>query len=67
MAKDRKVRILVGTRKGTYVVEGDARRKTWKVGPMAHDGSEVYHVVADPRHPGEIYAAVNSGFWGPMV
>lgn len=67
MAKDRKVRILLGTRKGTYVVEGDARRKTWKVGPLAHEGSEVYHVVADPRHPGEIYAAVNNGFWGPMV
>jgi hypothetical protein len=67
MATDRTIRILVGTRKGTYVVEGDTRRKTWKVGPVAHEGSEVYHVVADPRHPGDIYAAVNSTFWGPMV
>jgi len=61
------VRILVGTRKGTYVVTGDAKRKSWKVGPAAHEGSEVYHVVADPRHPGTIYAAVNNGFWGPML
>jgi hypothetical protein len=67
MAKDSKVRILVGTRKGTYVVDGDRRRRSWKVGPVAHEGSEVYHVVADPRHPGDLYAAVNSGFWGPMV
>ncbi len=65
--RDHKVRILIGTRKGTYVVEGDSRRRTWKVGPAAHVGSEVYHVVADPRHPGDVYAAVNSGFWGPMV
>lgn len=67
MAKDNKIRILVGTRKGTYVVEGNRKRKAWKVGPVAHEGNEVYHVVADPRHPGDIYAAVNNGFWGPEV
>src|SRR5271170_3530556 len=67
MAKDSKIRVLVGTRKGTYVVEGDIRRKQWKVGPVAHAGSEVYHVVADPRHPGDLYAAVNNTFWGPAI
>ena len=67
MERNHKVRILVGTRKGTYVVEGDTARKRWKVGPVAHDGSEVYHVVADPRHPGDLYALVNSSFWGPMI
>ncbi len=67
MARDKKLRILVGTRKGTYIVEGDSRRRSWKVGPVAHEGSDVFHVVADPRHPGDLYAAVNSGFWGPMV
>jgi photosystem II stability/assembly factor-like uncharacterized protein len=67
MTKNDKVRILVGTRKGTYVVEGDTKRKDWKVGPVAHTGDEVYHVVADPRHPGDIYAAVNNMFWGPEV
>ena len=67
MAGDNKLRVLLGTRKGTYIVEGDRRRKTWKVGPVAHEGSEVYHVVADPRHPGDLYAAVNNAFWGPQV
>ncbi len=67
MAKDSKLRVLVGTRKGTYIVEGDARRKQWKVGPRAHAGSDVYHVVADPRHPGDVYAAVNNTFWGPAI
>ncbi len=67
MAKKGNVRVLLGTRKGTYVVEGDTARKKWRVGPVAHPGSEVYHVVADPRTPGELYAAVNNGFWGPMV
>jgi photosystem II stability/assembly factor-like uncharacterized protein len=67
MPKDGKVRILLGTRKGTYIVEGDSTRRHWKIGPAAHDGADVYHVVADPRHPGDLYAAVNNPFWGPMV
>ena len=67
MTKSEAIRILIGTRKGTYVVEGDAHRQRWKVGPWAHEGSDVFHVVADPRHPGDLYAAVNNGFWGPMV
>ncbi|EQD72315.1 glycosyl hydrolase BNR repeat-containing [mine drainage metagenome] len=67
MAQDGTLRILVGTRKGTYIVEGNARRKTWQVGPVAHEGDEIYHVVADPRHPGDIYAAVNNMFFGPSV
>lgn len=67
MTADNKVRILVGTRKGTYVVEGDRQRKRWKVGPVAHEGNDVFHVVADPRHPGDLYAAVNNNFFGPEV
>ncbi|HXW66804.1 MAG TPA: exo-alpha-sialidase [Thermoplasmata archaeon] len=67
MPRNQRVRVLLGTRKGTYVVDSDRRRRTWRVGPAAHAGSEVYHVVADPRHPGDLYAAVNNGFWGPMV
>jgi hypothetical protein len=67
MATKETVRVLLGTRKGTYVVTGDARRRGWKVGPVAHEGKEVYHVVADPRHPGELYAAVNDMFFGPEV
>ena len=62
-----RLRILVGTRKGTYVVEGDAARRKWTVGPVGHAGNDVYHVVADPRHPGDIYACVNSVFWGPVL
>jgi hypothetical protein len=67
MPKDSKVRILVGTRKGSYIVEGGRQRKKWTVKANGHAGSEIYHVVADPRHPGDLYAAVNSDFWGPMV
>jgi len=67
MAPKNTVRILVGTRKGSYIVEGDSKRKSWKVGPAGHEGTDVYHMVADPRHPGDFYAAVNSWMWGPLV
>lgn len=67
MAAKKQVRVLVGTRKGGYVVESDFARKKWKVGPLFGSGREVFHISGDPRHPGQLYAAVNSGFWGPMV
>jgi hypothetical protein len=64
---DTRVRVLVGTRKGTYIVESDRRRRSWKVHPVAHAGWDVFHVTADRREPGTLYAAVNSGFWGPIA
>lgn len=67
MAKKGTVRVLVGTRKGGYVVESDSTRKKWKVGPAMALGHDVFHMSADPRHPGSLYAAANSGFWGPML
>jgi BNR-Asp box repeat len=67
MAKGTVMRVLVGTRKGTYIVEGDTRRRKWRLGAVAHPGDEIYHVVEDPRHPGDLYSAVNNMFFGPMV
>ncbi|HEV2316813.1 MAG TPA: exo-alpha-sialidase [Thermoplasmata archaeon] len=67
MSKDQKIRILVGTRKGAFVATSDLRRKSWKIGTSALGSADVYHVAADPRHPGTLYAAANSAFWGPMV
>ncbi|HYA11282.1 MAG TPA: exo-alpha-sialidase [Thermoplasmata archaeon] len=64
---EKTVRVLVGTRKGTYIVQSNAARKSWKVGPVSNAGREIYHVSPDPRHPGALYAAVNSGFWGPIL
>jgi hypothetical protein len=64
---DRKVRVLVGTRKGGYIAESDTSRRRWKVRGPIQPGSDVFHMVADPRRPGDLYAAVNSGWWGPTA
>jgi hypothetical protein len=67
MAKKETVRLYLGTRKGGYIVESDRARKKWAVKGPFQEGRDVYHVVADPRHEGTVYAAVNSGWWGPML
>jgi hypothetical protein len=67
MVKGRGVRVYVGTRKGAYAIEGDAARRKWKVRGPYHPGSDVFHVAPDPRHPGTVYAAVNSPFFGPTL
>lgn len=64
---DKKVRILVGTRKGGYVVEGDVSRRKWRIASQLQKGTEVFHMTADPRHRGDLYACVNSWLWGPVL
>jgi len=67
MVKNGAVRVFVGTRKGGYVVEGDRRRTKWSVKGPFQPGRDVFHIAADPRQEGAVYAAVNSGFFGPML
>ncbi len=67
MAKARGVTVYVGTRKGAYAVESDGARRRWKVRGPYHKGNDVYQVSPDPRHPGTVYAGVNSVFFGPQL
>ena len=51
--------LLVGTRKGCFVLESDADRKDWNVrGPFC-EGWPVYNAVHDPVS-GAFYAAAAS-------
>jgi len=52
------VKVLVGTKKGLFVLSGDAERRSWEVeGPLL-TGFSVYHAIRDPRD-GALYAATN--------
>jgi len=62
-----KVQVWVGTRKGGYLLESDRRRRKWMVHPPFQVGREVYRIAPDPRHPGTVYTAANSGWWGPLL
>ena len=67
MRGNRDVRLLVGTRKGAYILDGDTARRKWTVRGPYHEGRDVFRIVADPREPGTVYAAANSPLWGPMM
>jgi photosystem II stability/assembly factor-like uncharacterized protein len=61
------VRVLVGTRKGAFVLESDGRREDWRVSGPHFGGWEVYHVKGSPVDPNRIYASQSSGWFGQVV
>jgi hypothetical protein len=61
-----RVLVMVGTKKGAYLLESDAARRDWRVrGPFC-DGFEVRDVSYDPAD-GAVYAAATSPWFGPAV
>ena len=62
-----RVRVLVGTRKGAFVLTSDAARSTWEVAGPHFGGWEIYHMKASPVDPNRIYAAQNTGWFGQLM
>jgi hypothetical protein len=61
------VTLLVGTRKGAFLVRSDRARAKWKLeGPILL-GNIVYHMVLDPRDRQTLLMAVRTGHLGPTV
>jgi photosystem II stability/assembly factor-like uncharacterized protein len=61
------VRVLVGTRKGAFVLTSDGKRKEWKVEGPAFGGLPIYHVKGSPADPNRIYASQASDWFGQVV
>jgi photosystem II stability/assembly factor-like uncharacterized protein len=61
------VRVLVGTRKGAFVLDSDGKRQSWKVTGPYFAGWEIYHVKASPADPNRLYASQSSGWFGQIV
>jgi photosystem II stability/assembly factor-like uncharacterized protein len=61
------VRVLVGTRKGAFVLAADADRCTWTVDGPVFGGWEVFHVEASPADPDRVYAALWTAWHGAVV
>jgi photosystem II stability/assembly factor-like uncharacterized protein len=62
-----KVRLLVGTKKGAFVLTSDGARKSWNVSGPFFAGWEVYHVKGSPADPNRIYASQSSGWFGQII
>jgi photosystem II stability/assembly factor-like uncharacterized protein len=62
-----KVRVLVGTRKGAFILESDGKRGKWDVSGPLFGGWEIYHVKGSPLDPNRIYASQSSGWHGQVI
>jgi hypothetical protein len=61
------VRVLVGTKKGAFVLTSDERRKDWKVEGPLFGGWEMYHVTGSPVDPNRLYASQSGGWFGQVI
>ncbi len=61
------IRVLVGTRKGAFILNADASRKSWEVNGPFFGGWEIYHVNASPVDPSRLYASQSNGWFGQLV
>jgi hypothetical protein len=61
------VRVLVGTKKGAFVLTSDEKREQWEVQGPHFAGWEIYHLKGSPVDPDRIYASQTSGWFGQVV
>ena len=61
------VRVLVGTKKGAFILTSDGKRKDWKVSGPHFAGWEIYHMKGSPVDPQRIYASQTSGWFGQLL
>ncbi|HEX2167318.1 MAG TPA: sialidase family protein, partial [Longimicrobiales bacterium] len=63
---ERPVTLLVGTKRGLFIVRSDDERDRWHVSTPRLNGREVYHAFIDPRD-GTAWAATDHAVWGAHV
>jgi photosystem II stability/assembly factor-like uncharacterized protein len=61
------VRLLVGTRKGAFVLTSDETRKDWKVDGPHFAGWEIYHLKGSPANPDRLYCSQSNSWFGQIV
>ena len=62
-----KVRLLVGTRKGAFIMTSDEKREQWDVSEPHFGGWEIYHLKGSPADPNRLYASQSTGWFGQLI
>ena len=62
-----RVRVLVGTKKGAFVLEADGKRDKWRVDGPHFGGWEIYHMKGSPADPSRIYVSQTTSWFGQIV
>jgi hypothetical protein len=61
------ISVLVGTRKGAFILTSDGHRKNWSVSGPHFAGWEVYHMKGSAVDPDRIYASQTSSWFGQII
>lgn len=61
------VRVLVGTRKGAFILTSNQERKDWQVDGPHFGGWEIYHMKGSPIDPNRLYASQSGGWFGQII
>jgi len=61
------VRLIVGTRKGAFILSSDGKRENWQVSGPHFAGWEIYHGKGSPADPNRIYLSQSSGWFGQII
>ncbi|MFN8533404.1 MAG: exo-alpha-sialidase [Dehalococcoidia bacterium] len=61
------VRVLVGTKKGAFILTSDEGRQHWQVDGPQFAGWEIYHLNGSPVDPNRLYASQSSAWFGQVV
>ncbi|HEY1419735.1 MAG TPA: exo-alpha-sialidase [Candidatus Dormibacteraeota bacterium] len=62
-----RVRVLVGTHKGAFILSSDASRKRWEVAGPHFPGWDVYHLNGSPANPDRLYASQSTSWFGQVM
>jgi photosystem II stability/assembly factor-like uncharacterized protein len=61
------VRVLVGTRKGAFILTSDGKRQAWDVSGPHFGGWEIYHFKGSQADPNRLYVSQSTGWHGQLV
>ncbi len=61
------VRLLVGTRKGAFILTADGTRTEWTVAGPHFGGWEMYHLKGSAVDPNRLYASQTSSWFGQII
>jgi photosystem II stability/assembly factor-like uncharacterized protein len=61
------IRVLVGTKKGAFILTSDGKRDKWSVSGPHFAGWEIYHLKGSTADPDRIYASQTSGWFGQII
>src|SRR5262247_2607582 len=61
------VRVLVGTRKGAFILEADGKRERWNISGPHFAGWEIYHLKGSSAAPNRLYASQTSSWFGQVI